>query len=232
MKSLILSLFLFFVINVSYLKAERKIAWEEPFRKEYSLENFFSMDWQNFRKTGDLNISKIYKTKKEGDNFYLEGYFDSKNIKKAIHFGKFFKEQKHQLHNYPIISWRWKILKPFPNTKPEEPTQDLPASVYVVIKKTFYNYIYGFKFMWTTHKLSKGFYKQDKMGIVKYILRNSEDPAETWVQESVNLCELYEKIYKKKCEEVSIQYFGVLSDGDETKSVAHSAFDDFLWTSN
>ena len=226
--------FLFFfglllIFNYSY--AEKKFAWQESFHKEYSLQDFFNLDWQNFRKTGDSDISKIYKVKKEADNFFLEGFFDSAKTKKAIHFGKFFKDQKHNLKDFPIISWKWKVFKPFPATKPDEPTQDLPASIYVVIKKTFYNYIYGFKFMWVSHDVKLGFFKQDKMGITKYIQRNSSDPVDTWITEAVNLCELYEKTYKKKCEDVSIQYFGVLADADETKSTAHSAFDDFMWTS-
>jgi hypothetical protein len=137
----------------------------------------------------------------------------------AIHFGK--RLDGIALDRVAALRWRWRALV-HPRATGNA-WDDLAASVYVVIRTpSLFRSGKGFKFGWTAAPAPPD---KKQHGILQVELRH-EPASPEWKTESVDLCDLYRRTYGP-CEGERVVYVGVVTDADNTKSVAEADYDDF-----
>lgn len=139
----------------------------------------------------------------------------------AVHFGHPFRDGQPPLGEACVLSWRWRVGQ-HPAIS-DDPWVDVAASVYVMIQPPgLLKGGQGFKFGWLAKPGPKG---TDQRGLLQVELRH--DPAgPAWHTETVNLCRLYRQAYGDPTEQ-RVLYVGVVTDADNTESVATAAYADF-----
>lgn len=139
----------------------------------------------------------------------------------AVHFGRPFREGPHPLSKSCVLSWRWRVHQHPAVT--DDPWLDVAGSVYVMINPPgLLTRGQGFKFGWLSKAGPRG---SDQRGLLQVELRH--DPASpSWHEETVDLCRLYRQAYGDPSEE-RILYVGVVTDADNTASVAAADYADF-----
>ncbi len=139
----------------------------------------------------------------------------------AVHFGRPFRDPALALPASCILSWRWRVHRHPAVT--DDPWLDVAASVYVMVQPPgLIRGGKGFKLGWLAKPGPAG---TAQRGMLQVELRH--DPAgPEWRSETVDLCELYCQAYGDPSEE-RVLYVGVLTDGDNTQSVAAADYADF-----
>ncbi len=176
-------------------------------------------------------IRRVYRPETDGDQGFLHALHDASRSgdriepPPAVHYGKPFRAQEVSLASACSLSWRWRVLRHPKITN--DPWRDVAASVYVVIRRPgILGGGRGYKFAWLA--------KHGPLGTTQRGLRQIErraEPAITpWRKEAVDLCVLYRAHYGS-IEGEHIRYIGVVSDADDTQSVAEADYDDFVLAS-
>lgn len=217
-----------FVLLSGGLSAEElgKVAWREDFSDTARHSSFFGSEWHNYKEKSAKDITKVFSLSSEAGNFFLHARHNYATFDKDVHLGKFFAKNQPRLNTTPILRWRWRS-EVVPMTPDKRTASDTAATVSVVFKKVLLK-IYGVKFKWSPEReVTKGFYRKDFRGLGYYVSRNASDPLKTWVSEKVDLCQIYKTQYNEKNCDVEVSYIGVLTDADDTKSLAEASYDDF-----
>lgn len=172
-------------------------------------------------------IAKVYSVAKDDDGRpFLKAHHDAAPREgywtpPAVHFGRAFRDKPLPLVDSCVLRWRWRVHQHPAVT--DDPWLDLAASVYVMIRPPgLIAGGQGFKFGWLAKPGPKG---TDQRGLLQVALRT--DPAgPAWRTETVDLCRLYRQAYGDPAKE-RLLYVGVVTDGDNTESVAAADYADF-----
>lgn len=139
----------------------------------------------------------------------------------AIDFGRPFPDHPVALEKIRALRWRWRVLS-HPAVG-DDAWADVAASVYVVIKTP--SLLFGgrgFKFAWLAHHGARGTHQH---GLLQVELR-AAPATHDWQSESVDLCARYRAEYGP-CEGQHLLYVGVVTDADDTHSLAEADYTDF-----
>jgi hypothetical protein len=196
--------------------------------------------WTKGNKKNDLIDYYIVE---EGENKFLRGKYIPRTSGKIIYLDK-----KIDIQKTPFLSWKWRANK-FPGTKTrgKKEEADNVATVYVLFKKGWTNYL--IKYSWSqincknNDEGSPEFFRSKSsrslwnIYIMPLRCTNNEkkccsDPSGKWLSEKVNLIEDFKIVAKKDWIPKHIEGIGILVDGDQTKIDGVSAdFDDFVLSS-
>lgn len=203
-------------------RGEGPVRWSEPFRAP--------LDWASPRQS-TAQIRQVYGVRQEQGVDFLHAVHDAvpsegKTIPPAVHYGRAFRSPELRLADACNLSWRWRV--PRHPTVGADAWQDVAASVYVVTRTpSLLSGGRGFKFGWLSKPGAVG---TKQRGIVQIELRH-DAASSAWKAEQVDLCDLYRTHYGAVGDE-RLLYVGVVTDADNTKSVAEADYADFVVRGN
>jgi hypothetical protein len=156
-----------------------------------------------------------------------EAYLEANAENSAVAIAK---EFAYELNEYPYLKWQWRVLKlPKGGDERFKETGDSAAAIYVIFE--------GFlrpntiKYVWSA-SLPLGTTTESpynsKTKIV--VLRNQNSPMGQWVTESVNVYADYKRLYKGEPKQV--QAIGLMSDSDNTGSMAVAHYKGIMISAN
>ncbi len=192
-----------------------RILWQERFSGP--------LDWIAPEGQTREALSAIYTVRVEPSGSFLRAHHDGRQKPrlKTIHFGKVFADSPIPLERIRALRWRWRVQQ-HPAVE-SDPWDDLAVSLYIVVKKpAFLSSGRGFKLGWLARPGPEG---TKQWGLIQIALR-AEPTTGEWRSEEVDLCALYRKFYGP-CEGESLQYVGIMTDGDNTRSLAEGDYADF-----
>ncbi len=168
-------------------------------------------------------LSAIYTVRADSSGSFLRAHHDGrlKPRQRTIQFGKVFADSPIPLERIRALRWRWRAQR-HPAVE-GDPWDDLAVSLYVIVKKpAFLSPGRGFKLGWLARPGPQG---TKQWGLIQIALR-AEPTTGEWLSEEVDLCALYRRFYGP-CEGESLQYVGIMTDGDDTRSLAEGDYADF-----
>ncbi|MEI8349098.1 MAG: DUF3047 domain-containing protein [Candidatus Omnitrophota bacterium] len=173
--------------------------------------------WNKMILNGQVN----YVLMKQGGNGFVEAL--SEKACSALYYRIGFK-----LKEYPVLSWKWKVLQ-FPDTsaaQSEDEKDDYAARVYVIFPFFSFSSSKFIEYVWSPD-LPVGTVKTNpKAKNVKMIVaRSGRSYGGEWVSESRNVYDDYIKVFGAKPNR-NVGAVAIMSDADQTKTVAEAAFDD------
>lgn len=195
---------------------EPRVLWSEDFDSQ-------ALDWTDPLRHGPDQIARIFSLGREGSQRFLHARYDgtASNRPKAIDYGRVFGDGSARLDQVRALRWRWRALRQPAVT--DDPWLDMAASVYVVMRApSLFSGGRGFKFGWLARPGPTGTHQR---GLLQIPLR-ADAPGPAWQTESVDLCALFRQEYGP-CEGERVLYVGVVTDGDNTKSLAEADYASF-----
>lgn len=134
---------------------------------------------------------------------------------------------------YPFLTWRWRVLA-FPAGAKVliDEKSDSPAQVYVAWREN--GRIYGLKYFWTeTDPVGTTFLKgkYNPIGVYLGIFVRMGGALNEWQSEKRNVREDYKLAFGKEAP-AQVNGIGILSDGDQTKTLPAADYDDFIAIAN
>ncbi len=192
-----------------------------PWRETFS----GPLDWVDPFDHDARLVSRVYGVRRDGDVPVLHAlHDDASGHVPAIHYGKAFLSNPPALDRVRALRWRWRVLR-HPDVE-ANPWADVAASVYVVIHPpSVLHGGSGLKFGWLAKPGAEGTHQH---GLLQIALDVGGTTGE-WRSESVDLCALYRRAFGR-CEGESVRYVGVVTDADDTRSVAEAEYADFELT--
>jgi len=178
------------------------------------------LDWASPNGDAPETLARVYSLGRDASGPLLHALHDRATSSKprAIHFGKVFPGGGVPLEQVRALRWRWRALR-HPAVA-ADPWIDLAASVYVVLEQpSLLHGGRGFKFGWLAKPAARG----HQRGLLEVPLRDDAASPE-WKSESVDLCALYRAEYREPCEGKRIQYLGVMTDADDTRSISEADY--------
>ena len=169
---------------------------------------------------------RIYRVERKAGGAYLCARHDARLDQevppaRACHYGQRFDDRPIPLERVGELSWKWRVWQ-HPQVD-RDPWLDLAASIYfVIVPPTIFQDGTGFKFGWLAGPGPSG---TRQRGLVQIPVRHGGTAGE-WQLERVDPCILYRQFYGP-CEGASVTYIGVISDADNTHSVAAADYADF-----
>lgn len=146
---------------------------------------------------------------------------------KAVPIGK---KIEFDLKKYPILTWRWKVIKsPEGADERHKKTGDSAAAIYVVFPNGMKIWNpKAIKYVWSSssirpNSITVSPYANDTKIVV---LENSETPRNVWIEESVNVLKDYTRLFGRKISKAKM--IGVMSDSDNTSTEVHACYDDIV----
>ena len=186
--------------------------------KSFNFNDDHSLDkWGNMILNGRVK----YILMKQGKNGYVEAI--SERACSALYYKVGFK-----LKDYPILTWKWKVLK-FPDTskaKNEKERDDYAARVYVIFPFLSYSSSKFIEYVWA-EDMPVGTVRDSPQGnnIKLIVARAGRVDDGDWVVESRNVYEDYVKAFGKK-PSLSVGAIAIMCNSDNSKTAAESRFDD------
>lgn len=199
--------------------AGQRIIWQEKFQAA-------ELDWTTPPNQTRQQAKQVFEIVHQAGQSYLHARHiatpgQAAAPPPAVHYGKAFRKPI-PLEQVKALRWRWRVLKQ-PEIEADEPWSDLAASVYVVMKMpSALSSGRGFKFGWLARPGPSG---GKQRGIIQVALRHDQTLGE-WRSEEIDLCALYRK-YFGPCEGAVLLYVGVVTDADDSQSVAEGDYADF-----
>lgn len=199
---------------------------EECQKRSLTVESFsectigqFPEGWTAKSWKGEDEKGKEIYTVRKQECYFLEADSQGQAVTIA-------KEFRYDPKEYPILSWKWRVLK-LPKGADERYKEvgDSAAGIYVIfegrIRRNVLKYVWSSSLPVRTRTKSPYANRIWKTWII--VLENQDSPLDTWVKEEVNVYEDYKCIYRK--EPNRVKAIGILSDSDNTNShaVAHYA---------
>lgn len=198
-----------------------------------SQEHMILEDFEDY-KLGQMNFSGWYTTSAKGnpEDVYTIAKEENNQFFHADSFDTYahaYKKKGWTLSYYPILSWKWRVIKHPLGAKPATKPSDSAVSVYVVFRKSWIPLRFQtLKYVWAASgdvnhvKRSDGKHPQ-----VQIIIRSGDAQLGEWVREEINIEEDYKKYFDAKKAKNPIA-FGVLTDTDSVKKQAIGDYDDFI----
>lgn len=191
--------------------------------KNIVLEDFESGNF-TWKSRSDLaKVRKEYLIQIEDKNHFLRGSPPvGESGKVAILKQEIFLDQT------PILKWRWRAIT-LPKT---DSLSDSVASVYIHFKYGMFG-TRLLKYTWATNSKETGWIKPQKKSsfwdMRTKVLRSGPSLNE-WFNESVNIQKDYIEAFDADSAPKESQGIGILTDGDQSKSISIGDFDDFVVT--
>lgn len=190
------------------------------------VDPFFKSSVGQFPKTWEAKDEKareIYKVRMEGDCYFVEA-----NAKgEAVAIAKKF---EYDLKKYPILSWKWRVLK-LPEGADERYKEraDSAAAVYVIFEERF-GRRKVLKYVWSS-SLPVGTSTESPYDSIicktkVIVLENQNSPLDRWISEEVNVYKDYKCTFGG--EPRKVEAIGIMSDSDNTKSQAIAHYTDIM----
>jgi hypothetical protein len=169
-----------------------------------------------------LNGEVTYALRKSGGEGFVQAI--SEKTCSAIYY-----RVGYNLQNYPLLSWKWKVLE-FPNlskAKTPEENDDYAARVYVIFPFLSFSSSKFLEYVWSQDLpaetiLDSPFGKNIKI----IVIRNGKAQNDDWVIERRNVYEDYKKAFGAKPRGVGA--IALMCDADGTKTQAKALFDEIL----
>ncbi|MBI1908802.1 MAG: DUF3047 domain-containing protein [Deltaproteobacteria bacterium] len=162
---------------------------------------------------------QVYSVQTEGDNHYLNATASGETQDIGV---QIFKRFYWELSRWPNISWRWRA-KAIPTPKNHEKFNDNACGVYIIFGG------YGgkaVKYVWSTD-LPVGTVTEDTPGDFYVVTAASgSQNLGQWQTVSLNIVKEYQRLFKSSPDKDPVG-FGLLTDGDGTKTPAICDYDDF-----
>lgn len=176
------------------------------------------IDWEEKSFVGNTRYSIVH----EDDNFVLHAQAD-----RAA--SGLYKEIKYDLHEYPHLSWRWKVTKlPEKGDVYNKETDDYGARVYVIFPRFLKWKTKTINYIWAKN-LPKGESHPNSWLPDNAIMIAAQSGTENlgqWMTETHNVYEDYQKLFHEKPPRVGA--IALMSDSDNTGGFAEAYYDDFV----
>jgi hypothetical protein len=176
----------------------------------------FPVDWHAKGRTG----AEFYVLAEENGNHYLKA--DAVRAATSI-----FRKVKFDVHQYPVLEWRWRgRIMPDGSNERKGNLNDSTAGIYVVFPLRFF-LPDSLKYLW-----SRVLPESDEWtnGVGRNKIRVVESGGKNlgkWVIERRNILEDFERRFDKKGTKKNPIGLGLITDGDQTKSLSSGDYDDF-----
>jgi hypothetical protein len=199
------------------------VVWEESFGNGFSVGN----SWKDPAKHDLAALRQVFSI--GGQALHARHDGAASDAPPALHFGHPFVLSGTETPNQPlanacILQWKWRVIQH--PTVTSDPWKDVAASVYVVFRTpTLFRSGEGFKFGWLAKAGPAG---TTQHGIQQVELRHDGALAAgaPMIAERVDLCALYKSTYGDP-KGAKLLYIGVVTDGDNTKSLAAADYSAF-----
>lgn len=146
------------------------------------------------------------------------------------------KKIKVDIVKYPYLNWRWRAnILPPNGDESKKKVCDVAASMNVVLKASKWR-PRSIKYSWSTtlpkFTKTKSPYAFWPARTDIVVLQSGEEHKGQWITEKVNVLEDYKRFYKKKKKPKSfvIEAIVIMSDSDNTNSVAAADYDDIYFS--
>ncbi|MBI3805520.1 MAG: DUF3047 domain-containing protein [Nitrospirae bacterium] len=125
--------------------------------------------------------TQVYQIRKEGDHSYLAA---------SGRPNRFFKKMKWNPHQYPLLSWKWRM-----KTVPVDSQKEKRAAIYVSLDRDFFGIPKITKYLWSSlapvgEEVSGGFTSASTL-----VLRSGPAEAGEWVTETINVLDHFKRLH-------------------------------------
>jgi len=188
----------------------RSTGYSSPVQRieDFSLfkDGSFPEGWRS--RGGDA--SDVYQIK-SNQEAYLQANADNSAVAIAKKF-------IYELSEYPYLKWQWRVVRlPQGGDERFKETGDSAAAIYVIFEGLIRPDM--IKYVWSASLPIKTMTQSPFNNTTKIVvLQNQRSPLDQWIEEKVDVCADYKKLFKKKPEQV--QAIGLMSDSDNTNSLA------------
>ncbi len=170
-----------------------------------------------------LNRQVAYRLMKYGNNGFVEAL--SEKACSALYYRVGFK-----LKDYPLLSWKWRVLK-FPDkSKAQTPTErdDYAARVYVIFPFLSFSSSKFIEYVWDKD-LPVGMVSDSPRGknIKQIVVRSGQAPEGQWINEHRNVYDDYVMAFGKS-PSLNVGAIAMMCNADNTKSEAEALFDEIV----
>lgn len=179
----------------------------------------FPSGWKS---RGDAaEAARVYRVVREDNHQYLHAVADADSVQigKPVSF---------DLHEYPVLSWRWRVDElPAGADEREASTNDSAAGVYVVFSGGFAGLLpRAIKYVWSTHEPRGTAIPSPRYPNARIVvLESGPNEPGVWKTEAVNVADDYRRLFQ--AEPPAPQGIALLTDADNTHSRAVADYDDF-----
>ena len=175
----------------------------------------FPADWKPRKESG----RPVYVVREEGGRRFLRAVSDGIGIQAA-------REQPWDLAAYPILAWAWRLGEhPKGSDERNSKTNDSALSVYAVWPHSSVS-LKSLKYIWSA-VVPVGTRLSSSGGLTQaLVIRSGTEKKSAWTEESVNVLENYKKFFDES-ETPKASGIAVLTDSDDTKSVAQGDYANF-----
>lgn len=127
---------------------------------------------------------------------------------------------------YPVLAWSWRPVQfPAGSDERQSKTNDSAVAVYAVFPHSPWS-VKALKYIWSA-VVPVGTRLTSSAGLTQVlVIRNGTDKKDTWAEERVNVFEDYKKFFDE-AETPKPSGIAVLTDSDDTKSVAQGDYANF-----
>jgi len=135
-------------------------------------------------------------------------------------------EQKYDLRDFPILSWRWKINNIHPKGNSQTKAgDDYAARIYVVFPHWFTPMTRSINYIWA-NKLPKGSHTPSPYTANSVMLATQSGPENSghWITERRNVWEDYREIFGE--DPPTVGAIAIMTDSDDTGGSAIAWYDD------
>jgi hypothetical protein len=199
------------------LAAQAAPRWQERFER-------LPADWDSPSGASASDLGRVLSLGHEAGGSFLHACHDASSERPppAVHFGRSFRRPPLRLDQACVLSWRWRVLRH--PVRGDDPWADVAASVYVITTLPgIFTRGRGFKLAWLSRPGPEGTHQR---GLLQLALRVAPaSPA--WRAERVDLCALFRKHFGAIGDE-PLAYVGVVTDADDSRSIAEADYDDFV----
>lgn len=204
--------------------ASSAVAQVVPPDQTLSLETFEASALQAFPKQwqarGDADEARvIYQVTEENGNRFLRAHADKQGIQIGL-------SHVFQAKDFSTLRWRWRAeqLPPGGNERAKG-TNNSAAAVYVIFDSRMMPRV--IKYVWSTTvptgtRMNSPAYWRGKV----IVLQSGATKIGEWHEETVNFSRDYKEFFGTEPGEV--QGIALLTDSDETGSIAQADYDDFV----
>lgn len=136
------------------------------------------------------------------------------------------------LHEYPILSWRWKIAATVPGGNVMSPaSDDYPARIYVVFPHWFTPKTRAINYIWANSLPEGEIVPNPFTGHSQMVAVESGDEfAGRWLSARRNVYEDYRAIFGEEPRPVGV--IAIMTDSDNTGTSSQAWFDDIRFSRN
>jgi hypothetical protein len=156
----------------------------------------------------------IYRIESEGDARFLRAVDKGQSV-------QIFRDVDWPIRKEPVLTWRWRVHEfPAGSDERQGETNDSAAALYVVFPRVWF-IPEVIKYVWS-RVVPKDTVLRRSSRFSLVVVRSGETPLDTWVEESRNVAEDFEKFFGRKAPEPLA--IGFLTDANAVKKSASADY--------